>query len=82
MDLKVLVTDLLWCAFLLKCLHFSGCTVLISAADVESIVPSKTAIPGENISTQHATNNVAQVRYIVDVGQRTRDQHIAFIVYW
>lgn len=36
----------------------------------------KNELPGEHICTEHTADDVAQVWHIVDVGQRTRDQHV------
>ena len=54
-------------------LSLSGSPVLISAADVDAVVASATAVAGVHISAQHAPNDVAQVGHIVDIGQGTCD---------
>lgn len=40
------------------------------------------SLPREDIGTQHGTDDVAQMRHIVDIGQRTRDKNVALTLLW
>jgi len=51
----------------------SGSTVLISAANVDTVVAGETCIPCIDISRKYTADNVAQVGDIVDVRERTSD---------
>ena len=69
----VVVTDLLGRLFLLKSLNLSGCAVLVRATHVERVVTHQAAVAREDISAKHTPYDVAEVRYIVHVGQGTCD---------
>ena len=59
-------------------LGFCGSAVFIGAADVDAVVSSAAAVACIHIGAQHTTNDVAQVRNIVDIGQGTCDQDVSF----
>lgn len=54
-------------------LGFRCCPVFISAAYKYAVVTPCAAVPSVAIRTQHATDDVAQVRDVVDVGKSARD---------
>ena len=64
-----------------RCRHMYLClcggAVFICAADVDAVVASAAAVSCIHISTQDTPNDVAQMRHVVDVGQRTCDQDIS-----
>ena len=76
-ELMVVVTDLLRRLAFLTGLCLSSRAILISAADIDSVVSSEAAEPGVNISREDAPNNVAKMGHVVNVGQRARDQDVA-----
>ena len=51
-------------------LGLCGCPVLVSAADVDGVVASGPAVARIAVSTEHAADDVTQVRHIIHVGQR------------
>ena len=57
-------------------LGFSGCAILISATHVDAVVPSAAAVACIHISTQHTSNDVAQMGHVVHIGQGTCDENI------
>lgn len=77
MDSMVLVADLLGRALLLQGLGLGGRPVLVGAAYVDRVVPPEAAVPGENVGAEHAADDVAEVRDVVDVGQRAGDEYVA-----
>jgi len=68
MDSMVLVADLLGRALLLQGLGLGGRPVLVSAAYVDRVVPPKPAVPREHVGAEHASDDVPEVREVVDVG--------------
>ena len=69
MDGVVMITDLLWGLLLLQSFYFSRSTVLVSPADVQDIASLQTFESCVDVGGEHASDDVAQVRHIVDVGQ-------------
>jgi hypothetical protein len=59
-------------------LGFCSSAILISTAHVDTVVPPDAAVARVHVSAQHAANDVAQVRNIVDVGQGAGDQDVSF----
>jgi len=47
--------------------------IFVSAADEEGRVSSSFAKSGENVCREHTADNVAQMRYVVNVGKSTRN---------
>ena len=68
----------LWSQSFFKCFCLCGCSILVSTADVKCVVVAQATIPCKDISTQNATNDVAKVRDIVDIGQGTGYEYVAF----
>lgn len=77
MDNMVLVADLLGRALLLQGLGLGGRPVFVRAAYVDRVVPSQPAVPCEHVGAEHASDDVPQVRDVVDIGQRTGDEDVA-----
>lgn len=75
----VVVTDLLGSLLFFKSLHLGGCAVLVSTADVQSIVAHKSAVASENIGTQHTPDDVTQMGYVIHIRQGTSDKHVSLI---
>lgn len=40
------------------------------------------ALPGKNISTEHTSDNVPQMRYIINIGQGAGDQNVPLPFQW
>ena len=68
-DLEVVVAYLLWSLLLLPRLHLGCSAVLVSSADVEHIRPLKLLEPREDVGREHAADDVAEMWYVVDIGQ-------------
>ena len=69
----IMITYLFRSLFFLESFDFSGSAVLVSTAHVERVVAHEAAIASEDVCTQHAPDDVAQVGDIVHVGEGTRD---------
>lgn len=69
MDSVVMITDLLRSLLLLQGFNFSRSAVLVSSADVQNIASLQTFESCVDVGREHASDDVAQVRHIVDVGQ-------------
>ena len=57
-------------------LGLSGRPILVCAADVNSVEAPQAAEAGVAVGAQHAADDVAEVRHIVDVRQRACDQDV------
>lgn len=77
-DFEVLITNLARGLALLLGLCFSSCTVLVGAAYINRVVSGKSAVACKHITGKNATDNVAEVWYVVDVRQCTSYQDVAF----
>lgn len=80
--LKVLVADLLRRQILGERLRLGGRAVLVGAANVQGVVAGHARVPGEDVARQHAADDVAEMRHIVDVRQRRGDQHVLAARNW
>ena len=40
------------------------------------------ALPGKNITTEHTSDNVPQMRYIINIGQGAGDQNVPLPFQW
>ena len=58
-------------------LRLGCCAVLVGAADEHRVVAARAAVARVAVRAQHAADDVAQVRHVVHVGQRARDQNVA-----
>ena len=67
MDFMVMVADFSRSLFLFESLNFSGCTILISTAHVQNIWSLKSFETCVNIGRKHTTNDVTQMRNVIDV---------------
>lgn len=81
MHLVVLVAHLDRGHTLLEGLGLGGRTVLIRAADVDHVVATETAVPGEDISAEDAADDVAQMRNVIYIGQRAGDEDVALVIH-
>ncbi len=63
----------------LEGLDLSGRAVLVRAAHVQRVVAHEAAVAGEDVRTQHAPDDVTQVRHVVHVREGARDQHVSLI---
>lgn len=77
MNSMILVADLLGRALLLQGLGLGGRPVLVSAAYVDRVVAPQPAVPREHVGAEHASDDVREVRDVVDVGQRAGDEYVA-----
>lgn len=75
-----LVADFLRSAFLLHGLRFSCSSILVCSAYVNRVVIRQLAEPAVNVSRQNGSNQVSQMRLVVDIGQGRCDQNIVFVV--
>lgn len=66
-DLMVMVADLLWCLPLFKGLSFRSSAIFVSTTDVKSIVAHETTVPSKDVCAEHATDDVAEMRDVVNV---------------
>ena len=78
----VVITNLSWCLVVSTSLCLSGCTVLVSAAHVDTVVANQTGKSSIDISRENTTNDVSKMRDIVDVRQSTGDQNITSALLW
>lgn len=63
----ILVADLLARAALLQRLCLGGSAILIGAADIDRVVPSRSAEAAVYVRGEDAADDVAEVRHVVDV---------------
>ena len=75
-DGVVLIADLLRCQVLLSGLVFRGRAVLVRPADEQQVPASQATVPGEDVRTQDASDDVTQMGDVVDVWQSTRQQDV------
>lgn len=76
MNSMIFITDLFRRALLLHSLGLGRGPVLISAADVDGVVSTEAAVPREDISAEHTSDDVAEVRDVVDVGESAGDEDV------
>jgi len=76
MDLKIVVADFLGRLPLLEGLDFRGRPVFVRAADVQHIVAVEPLVPCKHIGRKHTPDKIAEVWYVVDIGQCTRNQDV------
>lgn len=76
MNLKVFVANLLGRHVLCNGFGLGGRSVLIRAAHVQGHIAAETREPGKDVGGQDTADDVAQVRYVVDVGQGRGDQNV------
>lgn len=77
MNSMVFVTNLLGGAIFFQGFSLGGGSVLVSAADVDSVVTAKTTVTSKDISTQNTSNDVAEMRDVIDVRQGAGDEDVA-----
>ena len=77
----VAVADLASGTALLRGLGLVRRAVLIRAAHVHAVHAALAAETSVHIRRQHAADEVAQVRHVVDVWQRRRDEHVALALH-
>lgn len=78
MFFPVFWTYFLTCQIFLNCFDFGSSSLLICSADLNSILPHKSALTLVYICWEHASDNIAQVRYIVNVGECWGDHNVPF----
>ena len=66
-DGVVIIADLLWSLVLLACFGFCGGSVLVCTTNIDGVVACESGESGIHVSRQYAADNVAEVRYVVDV---------------
>lgn len=81
-DFEVLVANLARGLALLLGLSLSRCAILVSAADVNRVMPGESGVARKHITGENATDNVAEVRHIVNVRQGTSDQNVTLAWDW
>ena len=74
----VFITEFLWGLACLEGFRFGGSSVLVGTADEEGWSVSQLAESGEYICTENAADDVAQVRYVIDVRERAGNEDILF----
>lgn len=79
-DLVVEIADLLGGFLLLHGLDLRGRAVLVRPADVEHVGALQLLESREDVRREHAPDDVAQVRHVVDVGQRRCYQHVVLVL--
>ena len=82
MDGVIVIADFFWGLSLFEGFGLSCSTVLVSTTDIQSVMANLSAIPSEDISTQHAANDVTKMRHVVNVWKCRCDQDIAFFSDW
>ena len=60
----------------------SSSTILISSANVDTVVASKTSVSSIDISRKYTADNVAQMGDVIDVRERTGNQNVALASLW
>ena len=58
-------------------LGFCSCPIFICTADIDAIIASRSAESGVTVCAEHAANDVAQMRYIVHIGQRAGNENVS-----
>lgn len=79
-NFEVFVAYFLRCALLLDCFHLSSSSILISAANIDGIISTHSAITSECIRTQHAPDYITQMWHIINVWQGTCYENVATTV--
>ena len=69
MDFIIIIANFLRSLALLHCLDLSGCSIFVSAANIEHIGALKLLVSRVDVGGKDAANDVTEVRDIVDVGQ-------------
>lgn len=78
----VKVANLLTCFPCLAGLCLCGRAIFIRATDVDGIMTSESRKSGIDIGREDTSNDIAKMRHIVHVWQRTRDQNIPLALHW
>lgn len=78
-DFVVLVTNFPRCHVVFHGLDHSGSSILICSANVDRVVTMKSLESGEDISRQDTTNQIPQMRHIVDVWKSRSNQDITLV---
>lgn len=76
MNSVVVVTNLFAGLLFFLSLLLSSSAILISTTNVDNVVSSLSEVTSRHISGQNASNNVTQVRYVVDIRQSTCNQDV------
>ena len=72
-DCEVLLAYILRCDSIFECFGFSGCSVLISPADVDGIVATQASKARIHIGGEHTAYQVAQMRNCITVRESRGD---------
>ena len=78
----VKVANLLACFACLAGFRLCRRAILIRATDVDGIMTSESRKSGIDVSREDTSNDIAKMRHIVDVWQRTCDQNIPLALNW
>jgi hypothetical protein len=81
MELIVLVAQLLRAHTLLQSLGLCRSSVLVRPADIERVVPAETGESGKYVGGKDGTDDVAEVRDVVDVREGGGDEDVAFVFF-
>ena len=68
-DFMIMVANLSWGLLFFQSLNLCGCTVLISTANIQDVWSLKSLKTGVNISGKYASNDITQMRNVIDVGK-------------
>lgn len=80
MECVVLVAEFPRRHALLQRLGFRRRPVFVRSANIERVVSSQTTVSGKHVGRKHGSNNVPQMRNVVDIWKGRRDQDVAFIL--
>ena len=78
----VKVANLLTSFACLAGLGLGGCAIFIRATDVDGIMTSESRKSGIDVGREDTSDDIAKMRHIVHVWQRTRDQNIPLALHW
>mmetsp|Transcript_27090 Transcript_27090/g.36887 ORF Transcript_27090/g.36887 Transcript_27090/m.36887 type:complete len:205 (-) Transcript_27090:669-1283(-) len=81
-NLVVVVADFLRSFAFFHSLGYSCSSVFISTANINGVVSHQTGETSIYISRQNTSNNVTQMRNIVDVWESTCNQDVSLTFYW
>ena len=82
MNFMVIVANFSRGLFLFKSLNFSGCTVLVSSTYIQNIWALKSFEACVNIGRKDTTNDVAQMRNVINVRKGWSDQGVLLALDW
>jgi len=77
-DGVVVIANLLRGLAFLHRLSLSGGSIFISSANVHGVMASKSRESGIHVGREHASDNVSQMRHVVNVGECTSDEDVSF----